>query len=102
MIRRPPRSTLFPYTTLFRSIALVIDALAIVDLYRERRRCVAAIVQEADVVGVELCTGERRSVGPEDAVRRGLRRAVADARERVGEARPIVIGHPEFRRRQQY
>src|SRR5258708_25484900 len=23
MIRRPPRSTLFPYTTLFRSIALV-------------------------------------------------------------------------------
>src|SRR5260370_3548548 len=24
MIRRPPRSTLFPYTTLFRSIALLI------------------------------------------------------------------------------
>src|SRR5256885_12077757 len=24
MIRRPPRSTLFPYTTLFRSIAVVI------------------------------------------------------------------------------
>src|SRR3712207_6902824 len=33
MIRRPPRSTLFPYTTLFRSI----DApLAIVDKRRER------------------------------------------------------------------
>src|SRR3712207_7356558 len=27
MIRRPPRSTLFPYTTLFRSL----DALAVVD-----------------------------------------------------------------------
>src|SRR5256885_9836032 len=26
MIRRPPRSTLFPYTTLFRSRALVIPA----------------------------------------------------------------------------
>src|SRR5256885_10472331 len=26
MIRRPPRSTLFPYTTLFRSKALPIDA----------------------------------------------------------------------------
>src|SRR2546430_11560600 len=26
MIRRPPRSTLFPYTTLFRSQALVEDA----------------------------------------------------------------------------
>src|SRR3712207_7224404 len=25
MIRRPPRSTLFPYTTLFRSIAVVIE-----------------------------------------------------------------------------
>src|SRR3712207_8217108 len=26
MIRRPPRSTLFPYTTLFRSTALVVSA----------------------------------------------------------------------------
>src|SRR2546425_6920336 len=26
MIRRPPRSTLFPYTTLFRSLVAVIDA----------------------------------------------------------------------------
>src|SRR5260221_8678903 len=25
MIRRPPRSTLFPYTTLFRSKAIVVD-----------------------------------------------------------------------------
>src|SRR2546430_4642538 len=28
MIRRPPRSTLFPYTTLFRSLALSVDAFA--------------------------------------------------------------------------
>src|SRR5258707_11377945 len=28
MIRRPPRSTLFPYTTLFRSVALLIGAAA--------------------------------------------------------------------------
>src|SRR5256885_5594219 len=27
MIRRPPRSTLFPYTTLFRSIARVVAAV---------------------------------------------------------------------------
>src|SRR3712207_8867169 len=26
MIRRPPRSTLFPYTTLFRSALVVVDA----------------------------------------------------------------------------
>src|SRR2546427_8168081 len=32
MIRRPPRSTLFPYTTLFRSdlVALLVDHLALV------------------------------------------------------------------------
>src|SRR5258708_13717699 len=29
MIRRPPRSTLFPYTTLFRSLLSFIDQIAI-------------------------------------------------------------------------
>src|SRR2546423_10289290 len=28
MIRRPPRSTLFPYTTLFRSLALLVELLS--------------------------------------------------------------------------
>src|SRR3712207_8988115 len=28
MIRRPPRSTLFPYTTLFRSVTAVVDERA--------------------------------------------------------------------------
>src|SRR3712207_7711698 len=28
MIRRPPRSTLFPYTTLFRSFAAIYDTMA--------------------------------------------------------------------------
>src|SRR2546430_5491506 len=38
MIRRPPRSTLFPYTTLFRSLAdLVSPALLISDLGRPER-----------------------------------------------------------------
>src|SRR5262245_64002317 len=32
MIRRPPRSTLFPYTTLFRSLARLGHGLARVDL----------------------------------------------------------------------
>src|SRR2546422_6973357 len=31
MIRRPPRSTLFPYTTLFRSVKTVTPNLAVVD-----------------------------------------------------------------------
>src|SRR2546429_8510935 len=29
MIRRPPRSTLFPYTTLFRSLLVVLGVLAV-------------------------------------------------------------------------
>src|SRR2546430_14136612 len=32
MIRRPPRSTLFPYTTLFRSLGACVVALALFDL----------------------------------------------------------------------
>src|SRR3712207_6910984 len=30
MIRRPPRSTLFPYTTLFRSVRMVLDRLVVI------------------------------------------------------------------------
>src|SRR2546427_3179878 len=36
MIRRPPRSTLFPYTTLFRSKSLDPGGLEIFDLSRAR------------------------------------------------------------------
>src|SRR5256885_2526836 len=37
MIRRPPRSTLFPYTTLFRSCSMLIDAIhAGKDVYVEK------------------------------------------------------------------
>src|SRR3712207_8728484 len=35
MIRRPPRSTLFPYTTLFRSIYLPLEDLARFDYAEE-------------------------------------------------------------------
>src|SRR3712207_7471841 len=48
MIRRPPRSTLFPYTPLFRSVALV--------LVPER-------VREHRLVPAHL-TGDRLGVGP--------------------------------------
>src|SRR2546430_10339060 len=57
MIRRPPRSTLFPYTTLFRSAAGIGCARAGVfettfreetetDLFGERRSCAAARSEE--------------------------------------------------------
>src|SRR2546430_13724740 len=50
MIRRPPRSTLFPYTTLFRS--------------RERHRAVQPVVVGERECGVaELRRGERKLLG---------------------------------------
>src|SRR2546422_3594349 len=39
MIRRPPRSTLFPYTTLFRSLALLPAVRSEVHQAQSRARC---------------------------------------------------------------
>src|SRR2546422_6170694 len=41
MIRRPPRSTLFPYTTLFRSIVLAVAFSVVLPLVRGTLRAVA-------------------------------------------------------------
>src|SRR5258707_3008770 len=38
MIRRPPRSTLFPYTTLFRSVRVADDLRDLVEVEDRRRR----------------------------------------------------------------
>src|SRR3712207_8558691 len=35
MIRRPPRSTLFPYTTLFRSLVQASEAAALLPIYAQ-------------------------------------------------------------------
>src|SRR3712207_8099126 len=50
MIRRPPRSTLFPYTTLFRSDAEV--DLHALGLHGDRQRCplLAVVVPQRAVV----------------------------------------------------
>src|SRR5258708_17127544 len=42
MIRRPPRSTLFPYTTLFRSISMVRAAITDIGRWHSSRRPVGA------------------------------------------------------------
>src|SRR5688572_32164334 len=38
MIRRPPRSTLFPYTTLFRSVILAIIGVVAFNTLQERNK----------------------------------------------------------------
>src|SRR3712207_9547168 len=48
MIRRPPRSTLFPYTTLFRSLG---DSVYI-DRFSPRLKCSPAL---RDVIFIDLC-----------------------------------------------
>src|SRR3712207_8171293 len=47
MIRRPPRSTLFPYTTLFRSLLLVADGLL------ERHRRLRRALDRLDLLGID-------------------------------------------------
>src|SRR5438093_11916065 len=47
MIRRPPRSTLFPYTTLFRSLAGELQQRTGIDVGLEQNG------------GLQLCLGER-------------------------------------------
>src|SRR2546430_3385147 len=55
MIRRPPRSTLFPYTTLFRSVAL--RAKSVDDLWQRGKGLAAipaAVVQKNNIAFVRL------------------------------------------------
>src|SRR2546430_11846505 len=73
MIRRPPRSTLFPYTTLFRSHAVVHEA-------DDLRRGIRAVVDERDRLGRIECPR------PGQASVRDVVRA-APRREAAGEAR---------------
>src|SRR3712207_7934102 len=60
MIRRPPRSTLFPYTTLFRSGLLVGELGVVGDV------AVGADHQVAGAVGVEVQHHERGLAAVDD------------------------------------
>src|SRR2546427_5920247 len=59
MIRRPPRSTLFPYTTLFRSVALGVGDVG--QLRRRRRLEDERAAQQLDDVRSEEHTSELQS-----------------------------------------
>src|SRR2546425_8793985 len=64
MIRRPPRSTLFPYTTLFRSIVA--------------RRCPIASPNDAAVPGLALVT-VTRAARPDEPMSRTRMRSTSVA-----------------------
>src|SRR3712207_8477592 len=70
MIRRPPRSTLFPYTTLFRSFPVLVQKLKDLDLTpfawpaEDIRRITAptlVVVGDADAVRLEHAVEDRKS-----------------------------------------
>src|SRR3989454_10788112 len=64
MIRRPPRSTLFPYTTLFRSWQVVLSSPIQNDLQIVRRRAKAFFDPGGDV---DLCRDlPSRAIGHAD------------------------------------
>src|SRR2546429_4314703 len=66
MIRRPPRSTLFPYTTLFRSFqgapvsgaATVEGRVTQITLYRGQAQVTRAIPVEGKAGGLEIVVGK--------------------------------------------
>src|SRR3712207_7041634 len=73
MIRRPPRSTLFPYTTLFRSQrALRLDPAV--------RAVRAAVPAPALALAARRPAGGDRAVGVARALQRGRDRGVGAAR----------------------
>src|SRR2546428_5986352 len=72
MIRRPPRSTLFPYTTLFRSV----QRRAPVVGQREILRCAGgahALIAEGATSGGERCGGGSETRTSEQHPRSALR-----------------------------
>src|SRR5256885_9123998 len=87
MIRRPPRSTLFPYTTLFRSAVLVrpdhIDRVG-----QARRRVDVGVVPALAGTEVERCV-----VGARSRARGEQLPAVVDGRERDRKSTRLNSSH---------
>src|SRR3712207_7272398 len=77
MIRRPPRSTLFPYTTLFRSVRELVDGLrALQERYARDGKLDEALAIRArvrqlrgDLLGVRPDPGNLIEFSPADAGR---------------------------------
>src|SRR3712207_8387338 len=67
MIRRPPRSTLFPYTTRFRSLGPLLDPCDVTETHE-----IAAFAAADDELGELLRAGERAFDAKRDVLALGL------------------------------
>src|SRR5258707_5674934 len=83
MIRRPPRSTLFPYTTLFRSLAGVVGEVALG----------GALVERPDRVRAQRPEAHRRDVEHRGAVRLGAVRTPDGDAERDRKSTRLNSSH---------
>src|SRR3712207_6718273 len=102
MIRRPPRSTLFPYTTLFRSVARNVDPLqsAVVSTTTFHAGDAFNVIPQR-----ARLTGTTRSLDPlvRDLLERRMREIVqnvasaygATAHFSYGRNYPVTVNHPE-------
>src|SRR5437016_12815767 len=61
MLRRPPRSTLFPYTTLFRSLGLDAEVVRVVEGLRARGRAASAALYVRTTVRQFTTVTDRRA-----------------------------------------
>src|SRR3712207_9283757 len=78
MIRRPPRSTLFPYTTLFRSRRMAARHRELYGIWLEHGGERLTLTQWARKLGIELCSLKRR------LKRWPLERALTEPRGKFG------------------
>src|SRR5256885_10198867 len=58
MIRRPPRSTLFPYTTLFRSLVKLAESMGLENLARSRKQDIIFSILKAHARNGENIYGD--------------------------------------------
>src|SRR2546427_13107711 len=85
MIRRPPRSTLFPYTTLFRSLARSLDLAEWIGDYRVAANAVGRLGDLSDN------RGDLRRAGELYARAGELRERTGDDRGRVKDQNSLAI-----------
>src|SRR2546427_6980875 len=62
MIRRPPRSTLFPYTTLFRSLSLAPTVAVVTNVEADHLECYGGSVTALEQAFVEFAGRARRVI----------------------------------------
>src|SRR2546429_9533442 len=100
MIRRPPRSTLFPYTTLFRSrdkeILTVVSSVEARRAYYHCQECQSGFApkdKELDVVGSSFSPGVRRMMA-----RVGAKESFEQGRGDLEALAGVVVRRSEERR----